>query len=397
MKIDKIGAAILRMMQSTRQEEDRLFYGSILLKTIIEQTTRIPTMGVCVKNSELYLYYNPAFVEPLTMLELIAVLEHEVLHIIYEHMNVNKEVERTVYNIACDIAINQMIQNLPKGCLSPEKFGLPEDKNSTWYYTELMKKAKKQPKDGSGSGNKGGAEDEDKKGAGNDGGTIDDHNQWGQMSESDKEVVRQTIEQTVKDQGTIPSKIEEQIKKLLKRPSIPWHMVLRHYLTSSVRAFTKASWKRPNRKMGEAAKGKIPDRIAKIVVAIDTSGSIAQDEFTKFMSELYGIQKNYPSDITIIQCDAEVQVVDKLKKGQTYKTNMKGRGGTSFIPVFDYIRENRLNPDVLVYLTDGYGDFPKQPRYSTIWCITPRGVDKSSIPFGRYVQIKTAAEEQPED
>lgn len=394
MKIEKIGAAILRMMQSTRQEEDRLFYGSILLKTIIEQSTKVPTMGVCIKNSELYLYYNPAFVEPLTMLELIAVLEHEVLHIIYEHMNVNKEVERTVHNIACDIAINQMIQNLPKGCLFPEQFNMPKDKNSTWYYNELMKKTQKQPKGGLGKNGQG---EQDKDGTGNDGGTIDDHSQWAKMSESDKEVVRQTIESTIKDQGTVPSKIEEQIKKLLKRPTIPWHMVLRHYLRSSVRAFTKASWKRPNRKMGEAAKGKIPDRIAKIIVAIDTSGSVSQDEFTKFMSELYGIQKNYPSDITIIQCDADVQVVDKLKKGQTYKTNMKGRGGTSFVPVFEYIQEKRLNPDVLVYLTDGYGDFPKQPRYSTIWCITPEGVDKSTIPFGRYVQIQKTITEQSED
>jgi predicted metal-dependent peptidase len=203
MKIEKIGAAILRMMQSTRQEEDRLFYGSILLKTIIEQSTKVPTMGVCVKNSELYLYYNPAFVEPLTMIELIAVLEHEVLHIIYEHMNVNKEVDRTIHNVACDIAINQMIQNLPKGCLFPEQFQLPKDKNSTWYYNELMKKAQKQPKGG-----------QDKDGKGNDGGTIDDHSQWSTMSESDKEVIRQTIESTIKDQGTVPSKIEEQIKKL---------------------------------------------------------------------------------------------------------------------------------------------------------------------------------------
>lgn len=391
MKIEKIGAAILRMMQSTRQEEDRLFYGSILLKTIIEQTTRIPTMGVCVKNSELYLYYNPKFVEPLTMLELIAVLEHEVLHIIYEHMNINKEVNATVYNIACDIAINQMIQNLPKGCLFPEKFNLPKEKNSTWYYNELMKKVQKQNNKAGKNGQNGEGEKE------NDGGTIDDHSQWKQMSESDKEVIRQTIEQTIKDQGHVPSKIEEQIKKWLKRPTIPWHMVLRHYLRSSVRAFTKASWKRPNRKMGELVKGKIPDRVAKIVVAIDTSGSVSQVEFQKFMSELHGIQKNYPSDITIIQCDAEIQVVDKLKKGQTYKTNMKGRGGTSFVPVFDYVREKRLNPDVLVYLTDGCGDFPQQPRYSTIWCITPNGIDKNEVPFGRYVQIKEHEIEQSED
>ena len=383
MKIEKIGAAILRMMQSTREEEDRLFYGSILLKTIIEQSDKIETMGVCIKNAELYLYYNPAFTEQMTMIELIAVLEHEVMHIIFEHMNVNKEVNKFVYNLACDMAINQMIKNLPKGCVYPDQFGLPPSKTSTFYYTELMKHVKP-------GGGLGGKQPTDPK-------AIDNHDQWSKMTENDKEVIRQTLEETMKDQGKCPSKIEEQIKKWLKRASVPWHQVLRHYLNASVRAFSKQSWKRPNRKMGELFKGRIPDRIAKIVVAIDTSGSISQNEFQKFMGEVYGLQKNYPSDITVIQCDAEIQSVDKLKKGQTYAKPMFGRGGTDFTKVFEYIREKRLNPDVLVYLTDGCGDFPEQPRYGVIWTITPNGIDQSGIPFGRYVKIKSEREEQSED
>ena len=376
MKIEKIGAAILRMMQSTREEEDRLFYGAVLLKTILEADTRLPTMGVCVKNAELYLYYNPAFVESLTMVELIAVLEHEVMHIIYEHMNVNKEVDREVYNIACDMAINQMIKNLPKGCIMPEQYKMPPDKNSTFYYNELLKK--KKPGGGFTISVDGKIIQ------------IDDHSMWEKLSENDKEVVRQALEEVIKDQGKVPSKIEEQIQQMLKRPTIPWHLVLRHYLRASVRALTRQSWKRPNRRTGELFKGHIPYRIARVVLAIDTSGSISQKEFSKFMGELYGLQKVYPAEVRIIQCDAEVQSDDLLKKGREYTATMKGRGGTSFTPVFEYIKEKRYNPDVLVYLTDGFGDFPEQkPRYGVIWAITPDGVEQAQIPFGRYVKIKS--------
>jgi len=387
MKIEKVGAAILRMMQSTRQEEDRAFYGSILLKTMIEQTKKIPTMGVCVRNTELYLIYNPDFVEPLTMLELIAVLEHEVLHIIYEHLNVNDEVNKPIYNLACDIAINQMITNLPKGCLFPDQFKLPKDKNSTWYYGELLKKFKPQkPNPGKGPGNPGDiAADGYPR-------TVDDHGEWSELSENDKETIRQVVEETAKEMEHTLGKHEEQIKRLLKRPSIPWHIVFRHYLRASVRAFSKASWKRPNRKLGEMAKGRIPDRMAKVIVAIDNSGSVDDGEFQKFMAELNGIQKNYPSDITIIQCDCKINSVEKLKKNQRYTFKRCGRGATSFIPVFDYIKEKRLCPDVLVYLTDGEGTFPEQPRYPVIWTLTPRGIDVGDVPFGRAIKIKPTGE-----
>ena len=377
MKIDRLSAAILRMMRGTQEHEDRMFYGSMLLKTIMEPSKQVPTMAVTVQNAQLYLYYNPEFADSLTMMQLIAVLEHEVLHLIYEHTNVKNGVIVEVWNLACDMAINQDIKNLPQGAVYPETVNLPRGKNSAEYY-RMLKNNLERVKIQVGKG----------------GGTIDDHSKWREMSESEKEVVRQAIESTIKDQGTVPGKIEEQVNKWLKHPTIPWHMVLRHYLRSSVRAFTKASWKRPNRKLGEAVKGKIPDRIAKVVVAIDTSGSITQGEFQKFMAELYGLAKHYPSDITIIQADADVRDVSKLRKGQTYQKPMKGRGGTSFEPVFKYIREKKLNPDVLVYLTDLFGEFPEQPRFSVIWAVTPEGADQSQIPYGRYVQIK---EEETEE
>jgi predicted metal-dependent peptidase len=62
-----------------------------------------------------------------------------------------------------------------------------------------------------------------------------------------------------------------------------------------------------------------------------------------------------------------------------------GRGGTSFVPVFEKIKEMNIKPDALVYLTDGYGTFPSDPGYHVLWgsiALTPEG-----YPFGEVVMI----------
>jgi predicted metal-dependent peptidase len=130
-----------------------------------------------------------------------------------------------------------------------------------------------------------------------------------------------------------------------------------------------------------------------IVLGLDTSGSIFGDPtlINRWMAELTGILQDVrPREIHVVECDAAVQratVMTDESDIMELKV-MKGGGGTDFNPVFNYVEEEGLTPDCLLYLTDGYGGFPSEaPRYAVIWG-NISGKD-ASYPFGDVVDVPT--------
>src|SRR5690606_12877290 len=102
------------------------------------------------------------------------------------------------------------------------------------------------------------------------------------------------------------------------------------------------------------------------VCGLDTSGSIQDPEVSMFFGEIYGILEDLrPSRVVIMYCDSKVhkvvEAVDTSDLLNIRKLGAPGGGGTDFRPVFNKITEMGLEPDALVYLTDGYGTFPKKP------------------------------------
>jgi predicted metal-dependent peptidase len=61
-----------------------------------------------------------------------------------------------------------------------------------------------------------------------------------------------------------------------------------------------------------------------------------------------------------------------------------GGGGTDFCPPFQYVQDQGIRPECLVYLTDLYGPFPAAPEYPTLWCSTTSQV----APFGTTIEIE---------
>jgi predicted metal-dependent peptidase len=104
------------------------------------------------------------------------------------------------------------------------------------------------------------------------------------------------------------------------------------------------------------------------------------------MSEMKAIQSFYKGTMQVMECDAEIQHVYKLNKYNKINKNFHGRGGTSFKPVFEYIKEKRLKTDILVFFTDGYGDQHecKKPPYATIWVTSTSG---QKFPFGHTISL----------
>jgi predicted metal-dependent peptidase len=94
-----------------------------------------------------------------------------------------------------------------------------------------------------------------------------------------------------------------------------------------------------------------------------------------------------PEMIHVVYCDAKVHHVDKFTVQDlpmtTTKLKRHGGGGTSFEPVFNYVAKHKLKPEVLLYMTDMYANFPIAPKYPVIWCAT----SDIKAPFGRTIEI----------
>ncbi|MCH2188881.1 VWA-like domain-containing protein, partial [Candidatus Gracilibacteria bacterium] len=113
----------------------------------------------------------------------------------------------------------------------------------------------------------------------------------------------------------------------------------------------------------------------KILVAIDTSGSINQDELNAFFSEIYHIHKQ-GTEIFIVECDSKIQkkysytgVVPKL---------VYGGGGTDFNEPI-YFSNEFYKPDAIIYFTDLQGEVPViKTRSPLMWMVSKNGIDKDS-------------------
>lgn len=425
--LDKIEAAMIELLRT----ENKVFYASLLLQMIRTETPGIKTIGVTVNKGRIYLLYNPKFVDLLSLKELITVMEHEVLHLVLEHPFRIKDRTPVLWNIAADCATNQMLDgnSLPSGAITPDVLKLPKDKHAELYYDMLKKDAQmiKVTVYSTGNGNSGNKSgkcnnknNNNNNNNGGDGGgndkcwaeietkegkkiIIDNHDTWKEISENDKELkkeivkhaIRQAYEETQKNRGYIPGEIQEIIDKWFKPPTISWKQLLKIYVGNIVKSEYSYTWKRVSRRFGDTQKGKMPERTLKLTVAIDTSGSVSKKEFQEFISEIKEIQQCYKSEILILECDSKIQKEYILEPYMQINTSFNGRGGTSYEPVFEYIKERNVETDLLIYFTDFYCTFPeKEPPYAVIWCVSSNGDEKNTPKFGHVVKISKCEEQE---
>jgi len=215
---------------------------------------------------------------------------------------------------------------------------------------------------------------------------VDDHSQW-QGTQADREHAATQAVIIVRDchkRGLIPGDMQSSLSDILF-PQVNWKAVLRTFPASCTSTETSRSWMRLNRRMPYSIKGKKRHQRLALVVVIDTSGSISDQTLAEFWAEVTAIAEHC-DELTVLECDAEVQNVYPFKR--TLTIEFKGRGGTSFTPAFEYIaaRENRLTPDGVIFFTDGYGDDPRPFRKAPVlWVVTPNG--KTPAGWGRSIHI----------
>lgn len=343
------------------------FYGVLLSMIDFVPEPALPTMATDGSR----VYYNPEFAMELDDDEVFGVLLHEISHCIYLHCTQKRRLNREHHrwNVAADYAINLEIKDmqykLPRMALLDEKF---REMNAEQIYDAL-------PNDCSHLK------------------TLDMHiensdsKQWDDMEE--KIISAYEMTKNSKSQGKMPGGLKRWIDKL-RKAKVNWARIFHRYVGQAL-AKDDYSFVRANRRF-IPQDIYLPDLrnhiIGNVVVAVDTSGSIGKKCLEQFGAEMAKIS-HLVDEVTAISCDAKIHEVVKIRKFQNFLKNVKfgfkGGGGTDFRPVFDLVKERKMQPELLIYLTDTYGSFPyKAPQYPVLWCITE---EEGRVPWGQAVYI----------
>ena len=211
-------------------------------------------------------------------------------------------------------------------------------------------------------------------------GSIEDKPQIGKGALSE-------FEQTMKSRGNTPGGVFREIERGYK-PQVNWQRILVSRILSFIgtKISSPTYTKIPYYQLGIKDCVRLPSRYKKnfaLVSAFDTSGSISQRELSTYFTELSAVYK-YVSDLWVYVGDAAVHAVLHNPDLSTVQANLKGGGGTSFVPVFEDVERRKLRPQLLVYFTDTFGEFPKRrPTYPVIWIVVRTFETYSvSVPFG---------------
>ena len=347
------------------------FYGLFLIGINKQFSDRIPTAGVSKYGIGMQLTINPEFYTELKEDHRFGLLKHELLHIAFGHLLMRDLYSNhKLFNIAADLEINQYIDeaNLPDGGLLLSSFpelNLPTRAGTKEYY-RLLEEAQE---DGTCPSLEGLLDQMD-------GESQYCHSTWGEfdeLPEADKKLVQKQIEhqlkesaeQTEKRCGSMPGELADLIKRLLHVPpaKFDWRGYLRRFASNSSIVYTKKLRRKYNKRYAANPGLKIKFK-NHILVGVDTSGSVNNDELKEFFNELTHMHKT-GHKITVAQCDTRLKTVEEFNPKKDWEIH--GRGGTSFQPVIDHYNEKKGLYTALVYLTDGEAYSPDNCPKNTLW------------------------------
>lgn len=210
----------------------------------------------------------------------------------------------------------------------------------------------------------------------------------------------QEITQRAANKGTGGGGISPALRKFLEdlvNPQVDWRKILQKYVSEADDEITQ--YKIPNRRWVSrdiylpGLRGK-DEGFGTVVLAVDTSGSIGQDEYSTFLAETRSVLKAFqPKEIYIIYCSDDIDGVDHLKyPGQPLdKSKMGSTGGNElgFDPPIKWTEENVIKKGkdlaCLIYFTDGGAHDPEKPKWhrKIIWAMTT----SHKMPFGKHVNV----------
>ena len=358
------------------------FLGSLLLFAETISTDTIPTAATNGRQ----ILINPQFFEHLTLDEQEAVLLHEVLHAALLHVprGVGRDAKR--WNIAADIVVN--------GILTREGFALPKDSVREYALEhfsveevyDLLEKSPWDKKDLQ----LGSPDLLTQEGADNKQGTIPGSLGKEQMRAMEAHWRNAFEQASVMAEsllhGSLPASIQRELQTL-KEGQLNWRHYLWRYLVRTPIDFRDFD----RRFVGKGLYLEtLEGETVSISVAVDTSGSINNEQVRVFLSEVKSILQAYPQlDCHLYYADAELHGPYPLTAHASLPTPIGG-GGTDFRPFFTQLAKDHSpwTQTIAVYLTDGYGYFPLEaPPFPVLWVVTPGGRDSAYFPFGETARL----------
>jgi predicted metal-dependent peptidase len=321
--------------------------------------------------------YNPGFIQALPMEALKGLLAHEVMHLALCHHSRQGTRDDRIWNHACDYAINLLLQDagfiLPGNVLLYDGY---KGMGAEAIYDALLKNPS------SGNTEPGPGEVRPMPGNPSPAQKKLEEQRW-------KVAVFQANQQSKAMGRSHGPGFERQLKQqVLAR--VDWRVILQEFVSQATRS--DYCWMHPNPRyitQGIYLPGLYAQTIGNFVVALDTSGSVSQDQLTQFSAEITSMLETYDTTLEVIYADNEVQGRETFTRADLpLKLKLNGGGGTDFRPVFDLVGKGENPPLCLVYLTDlCCTRYPKHaPPYPVLWVNTERYRWKEP-PFGRVVEM----------
>ena len=204
------------------------------------------------------------------------------------------------------------------------------------------------------------------------------------LSEEMKEHFEQ-IFQKLNRQGNLPQDLQFVVPEYFSH-KVDWREFLYGYIAS----YAKSTYSFVPPNMKYLYRGiylpSLSSDLLRIIVAIDTSGSVDETLLTTFLGEINSIMQSYPNyEIDVITADAKIQSHKIFLPGENLDYEVSGGGGTDFRPVFEYIDQQINYPTLLLYFTDGMGTFPEtEPSYDVMWVMP----EEKEVPFGEVMVLE---------
>lgn len=376
------------------------FFGQFMLsiKREIRFDIKVP-IATIPKRDGFNMYFNPFFFLNCTKREMAALLKHEIYHIMNLHFEREKQLKnrfsKEAVGVALDISINQYIKDLPgysrklESINMEHNLNLAENRSVEEYAEEIYKSIKSRIKKYkfNENGNEEFLLEMDKA-----------HEIWDEI-DIDEESINSLTKKTAISayNKNTPEGLEKIILSYDEKPEISWELVLKNAIPAMKSGYKKTIVRR-NRRQPERfdLRGTLPKNEAEVVVAIDISASMKDDEMKKILIEILSITHASKNKVTVIECDNEIRKVYKLRSEKDIQKRCRENGSTLFSPVFKYIRDKNLKNCILVYFTDGVGEKEleiKPFNKKTLWVIC--GDDELSLKES-YGEVKRIHREKYE-
>lgn len=375
--------AIIRLLKQ------KPFYGHLLLG-LDRREINGATVGITLAGGQPTLYCDATTFAEHSGREQEALLEHALRHLLHLHPARRKQRHPLVWDIACDLAVNQSVEGLPGTALLPESYGLENGLAAEEYYQQLSTRFQVGNLTGQGVGKTDagtGQTPVDQASANSEAlmneaakrERLDDHQVWQEADSTPRRLAEEAVRQLTREafrqaDGELSGDLQLLVDGLIAPPPLPWREVLRQFVATAGRTGRRNTWKREHRRFAHDTPGHRKRRRLNLLIGVDVSDSTMKRELREaFAAEVVRIAHGRDSRITVLYSGSRIQRIESFNSGSAVVEVYHGGGFTDLRPVFDYAREMRPQPAAVIYLTDGYGEAPERMDLPTLWVLTEDG------------------------